>query len=229
MATSIALDEDFEIPCFRSLEEFRQWATSDDAPDRGRIDYLAGRIEVDMTLEDYYTHGGLKVEVVRVLGGIVKEGQLGDLRTDRTRISSPDADLSAEPDVLFISNESLESGRVRLVSKITDEAGRYVEVEGPVDLVVEIVSDRSVTKDKRLLPSLYWRAGINEYWLADARGEQLLFQIHHRGDAAYEPAPADAEGFQHSRVFERRFRLLRRRRPRGGWDFDLEHAPAEGH
>jgi Uma2 family endonuclease len=227
MAASVAIQDDFEIPFVGSLDEFRRWARSDDFPERGRIDYLAGRIEVDMTPEDYDSHGGLKVEVVRVLGDLVKEGDLGDLRSDRTRISTPEADLSAEPDLVFISFDSFAKGRSRLVAKVTEEADRYVEVEGGADLVVEIVSDRSVTKDTVRLPVAYWRAGVLEYWLMDARGEDLLFRLHHRGPTAYFPAPADAEGFQYSAVFQRWFRLTRRRDHQGGWAFDLEHVERE--
>ena len=150
----------------------------------------------------------MKVEVIAVLANLVKSGDLGDLQSDRTRVSVPQADLSAEPDVLFISAAALESGRVRLVSKTTGEAGRYVEVEGASpDLVVEIVSDRSVTKDTVRLPDAYWRAGVLEYWLMDARGEELLFRIHHSGPSGYVPVGVDAEGFQSSGVFDRRFRV----------------------
>lgn len=223
MTASVALEEGLEVPFAGSLEAFRTWARSDRFPERARIDYMAGRIEVDMTFEDYYTHGGLKVEVVRVLGDIVKEGDLGDLRSDRTRVSTPEADLSAEPDLVFISFETFASGRAHLVPKTTGEADRYVEVEGAPDLVVEIVSDRSVTKDTVRLPAAYWQAGIPEYWLMDARGEVLVFHIYRHGSSRYEPASIHAEGFQHSTVFDRSFRLSRRRDRRGGWAFDLEH------
>lgn len=226
MATSVAFEEGFEIPFVRSLGEFREWARSDDFPERGRVDYLAGRIEVDMTPEDYDSHGGLKVEVVRVLGDLVKAGDLGDLRADRTRVSTPEADLSVEPDLVFISNETFESGGARLVGKVTGEADRYVEVEGSPDLVVEIVSDRSVTKDNVRLLTAYWQAGVAEYWVVDARGEELIFHVHRRGPSGYEPAPSGAEGYRHSGVFDRWFRLTRRRDRRGGWAFDLEHREA---
>jgi Uma2 family endonuclease len=222
MAVSVALDEDTEIPFVSSLEAFRAWARSSDFPDRGRIDYLAGRIEVDRSPEDYYAHGGLKVEVIGVLAGLAKACDLGDVRSDRTRVSMPEADLSAEPDVVFISFETFASGRARLVPKVTEEADRFVEVEGAPDLVVEIVSDRSVIKDTVRLLAAYWQAGIPEYWLMDARSEELVFRIQQHGPLAYEPAPADPEGFQHSRVFDRWFRLARRRDRRGGWAFDLE-------
>src|SRR5436309_2438449 len=55
--STILLDQDIEIPAIHNLAEFRRWALSDDFPHRGRIDYIDGRIEVDMSPEDLFTHG----------------------------------------------------------------------------------------------------------------------------------------------------------------------------
>ena len=227
MASSVIFEERVEIPYFRSLAEFRAWALSDDFPERGRIDYIGGRIEVDMSPENLFFHGSIKTEVVGELRDVVRSAGGGYLFSDRTRVSSPDADLSAEPDVVYLSAETIDSGRVRLVPSAGGEADSYVELEGAPDLVVEIVSDSSVAKDTKRLPISYWRAGIAEYWLVDARRERLLFRIHARGADGYEPAPVDGEGFQLSTVFGRRFRLERRRDARGRWVFDLQSRPCE--
>jgi len=48
------------------------------------------------------------------------------------------------------------------------------------------------------LPKAYFQAGVREYWLIDARGEELSFQLLRRGDGAFEPTPADADGYQRS-------------------------------
>jgi len=222
MATCVVLEEQIEIPFVRSLADFRAWAVSEEFPERGRIDYLAGRIEVDMSPEDVFCHGVLKTEIVGVFREIVKATDLGYLLSDRTRISCPDADLSVEPDVVLITKDSLRSGRVRLIPKASAEPDRYIEVEGAADLIVEIVSDSSAVKDTRRLPPAYHRAGVRELWLADARGESLFFQIHRHAPAGYEAAPRDAEGFQPSAVLSRRFRLIRRRDDLGRWTFDLQ-------
>ncbi len=199
MATSVMFEEQVEIPMnLGSLADFRRWATSDDFPERGRIDYVAGRIEVDMSPDDFFCHGTLKTEIVGVLHRLVKQGKLGHLVTDRTRVSSVEAGLSAEPDVLFLSHATLETDRARLVPKAGSEPGRYVELEGAPDLIVEIVSDHSVAKDTRRLPKAYFEAGIGEFWLADARGAELVFQIHRRGESSYEVVGADADGYQAS-------------------------------
>ncbi|MFC1597806.1 hypothetical protein ACFL5Q_07745, partial [Planctomycetota bacterium] len=90
MATTIRIEEQVEIPLsLRTLADFRRWATSDAFPEHGRIDYVAGCIEVDMSPEDLHTHGKLKTELVVVLGQRIKEKQLGELYTDSTRISCP--------------------------------------------------------------------------------------------------------------------------------------------
>jgi Uma2 family endonuclease len=224
MATIVLEDRiEIEIPAdLRSLADFRRWALSDRFPDRGRIDYIAGRIEVDMSPEDFFSHGSVKGELYAALHGLVKRKGLGYLQIDRTRISSAEGDVSAEPDIVFISTESLSSGRVRLVPSAAGEEDRYMEVEGPVDLVVEVVSDSSVAKDTRRLPQALLRAGVREYWLADARRGQLKFQIHKRGKTAFRPVPADAEGFQRSPVFACRFRLVASRDPLGHWAFELQ-------
>lgn len=222
MSGTVVFEERVEIPLdLRSLADFRRWALSGEFPRRGRIDFLAGRIEVDISPEDFFCHGTLKVELIRVLSQLVKEAGSGHLVTDRTRVSCPDADLSAEPDIVFVSNETLGAGRARLVAAATSQPGRYVELEGAPDLVVEIVSDRSVIKDTQRLPQAYFRAGVREFWLADARSEQLLFLIHQPGPSGFQAVECDLQGFQPSAVFGRGFRLDGSRDAQGNWAFDL--------
>lgn len=225
MATSIAFHDELQnvlIPPLDSFAAFQEWTASEEFPERGRIDYVAGRIEVDMAPEELDAHGSVKIAVIYSLEGLVRTTRLGRLYSDRVRISSVEADLSVEPDVVFVSRRSLTTGRVRRVPKARSRPGRYIEIQGAPDLIMEIVSDSSVVKDTQDLPPAYWRAGVDEYWLADARGEQLQFQIHHRGPAGWERAPADPEGFQYSTVFERRFRLTRETEEDGEPLFDLE-------
>ncbi len=65
------------------------------------------------------------------MGRIVVEEKRGLVLIDSSRYTCSSADLSAEPDVLVVLKESLETGRVRLIRK----------VQGAADLVVECVSD----------------------------------------------------------------------------------------
>jgi Uma2 family endonuclease len=115
----------------------------------------------------------------------------------------------------------LRSGRAQLILKPGRGPRRCIELEGPPDLIVEVVSDASLTKDTRRLPEAHFRAGVGEYWLVDARSGEILFQIHHRGPSSFQPAQADPEGFQPSVVLSCHYRLDGARDPRGCWTFDL--------
>ncbi|MHB0954786.1 MAG: Uma2 family endonuclease [Pirellulaceae bacterium] len=223
MATSVCFQEQIEIPFLHSLVAFRQWVTSADFLDGVRVDYIGGRIEVDMSPEDLFTHGNLKTKLIVVLGTLLEGADLGNIFSDCARVTCPDADLSCEPDIVVVFHESLATNRVQLVAKASGERDRYIELQGAPELVIEIVSESSVTKDTQRLPDAYWRAGIPEFWLADARGSELLFTIHRSGPAGYEPARLDTDGFQYSGTFNAAFRLSRHRHPRTGhWTYDLE-------
>jgi Uma2 family endonuclease len=222
------LEHDLEIPMrLRTLADFRQWAHSDEFPDHGRIDFIRHRIEVSMSPEDLASHGSPKAEIARVLLNGIKGQNLGEIYVDRARVSSPVAELSVEPDILFLSYDTLQAERARKVPKANNAPGRYVEIEGAVDLVVEIISDSSVGKDTRRLPPAYFEAGVRELWLIDARGEDLQFQIHHRGETEFQPVPSDEQGFQVSHVFNRRYRLDREVHPMSDWLYDLKASDLE--
>jgi Uma2 family endonuclease len=222
VATSIVFEGRIEVPpAVHSLADFRRWAASEEFPETGRIDFIEGKIEVDMAPEDLFCHGSVKTEIARGLSNRVKDLRLGHLFIDRGRVSAPHAGLSVEPDIVFISRRTLASGRARLTPKAGHGRGRYIEIEGAADLVVEIVSDSSVTKDTRQLPAAYFKAGMSEFWLVDARGDEPVFLIHRAGPSGFEPVVRDAEGFQHSDVFGCRFRLDATRDADGNWEFDL--------
>src|SRR5439155_14608114 len=141
---------------------------------RGLFSYLNGCLWVDWSMEKLFSHNQVKTAYTGVLWGLVDPGRLGYLFADRMLLSHPEANLSTEPDAMFASWETVRSGRLRLVERPKDD---YVEVEGTPDMILEVVSTSSVRKDTELLRELYWRAGIPEYWLVDARGETPSFQI----------------------------------------------------
>jgi len=225
---SVVIEECVSIPLgISSLEEFRAWAQSDDFPESGRIDYIGGNLEVDMSPEDIFTHGTLKTELTAVLLARVKQLGLGYLLSDRSRVSHRDAKWSVEPDLVLITREALEAGRVTFIPKASGAADRYVEIEGTPELIVEIVSDSSVKKDTQHLRTAYGSAGVPEYWLIDARGEEVSFQINHLVAGKYSPSAVDAEGFQASAVLACRYQLTRCRDAAGYWQYSLAGRPQQ--
>jgi Uma2 family endonuclease len=87
-------------------------------------------------------------------------------------------------------------------------------------MVLEVVSASSVEKDRETLPDLYWRAGIPEYWVVDARGDRLEFDIFRHDSGGY-TAVAKRGGWLKSWVFGRSFRLTRRFDDAGNPDYVL--------
>lgn len=88
-----------------------------------------------------------------------------------------------EPDVMFIAREKLE--RVR-----------ELYVEGPADLVIEVVSPESQTRDRRDKLKEYEAAGVGEYWIIDPTRQEAEFRGL-RGDGRYALEPL-REGVFHS-------------------------------
>lgn len=226
MAPSLHLSGSFDPPLevplgVQSFEAFRAWTLSDDFPDSGRIDYVKGRIHVDMSPEKFFSHSKLKVAFIRTLGDRVDYDDIGHFVADRSRIVHEGAELSAEPEFAFISHEALSSNRVTLTESRSDPDD-YIEIVGSPDLVGEVVSDSSVKKDTRDLFEAYYAAGIREYWLADARRSRLDFTIYRRGQQGYEATSADADGFIRSDVLGRSYRLTRSKDRMGMWKFRVE-------
>lgn len=223
--TTARLDDTVCIPtaATRDLAGFREWACSDEFPEHGRIDFLAGDLEVDMSPEELDTHGLVKSDIAAVLQFLIARGNLGEVYVDRGRVSSPAVNLSVEPDVVVVLWETLDSGRVRKVPS-KKRPGRFIEMEGAPDLVVEIVSDGSVRKDLVRLPPLYAAAGVPELWLVDARGEEIRFEIQILRGGRYEKAALDSAGWTASPQLGRRFRLQRQEVRPGRWSYRLEQA-----
>ncbi len=200
---AIVYEGDIRIPEIRDLEEFRRWVRSDDFPEQGRFSFIAGDIWVALMGEQIFTHGQVVAEFLNVLFRFVKTNKLGYFFNDRTWLTNKEADLSTEPDGIFVSRECLQAGRVYYEG---NEEGP-LELVGSPDMVLEVVSKNSVRKDTKRLRDLYWEAEILEYWLVDARGQEPHFEIMKRGPKGYVPTRA-RDGWLASRVFGCAFRLV---------------------
>jgi len=210
----------FTIPAdARDLAGFRRWSCSDAFPEHGQIFYLAGEIWVDMSPERLNSHNKLKTEMGRILANVVVEQDLGEFFTDRTRLVHRAADLSVEPDALFVSWESYESGLVKQIPTADEED--FIELEGSADWVVEILSPSSEKKDTQTLMHLYHLAKIKEYWLIDARGAKIRFMPYRWQETGFEPIEAKG-GWYPSAVFGRAFRWQRKKNRIGQWTYLLE-------
>lgn len=188
---------------------FRKWAASDEFPQKGQFAFLSGNIWVDLSMERL-VHNLIKGEIARVLATMAKESQSGQMLGDRMLLTNIKAGLSTEPDGMFLSRQSVKSGRVRL------ERGQdSIEVEGSPDMVLEVVSPTSRQKDTVVLRDLYWKAGVKEYWLAEPGRDDVTFRILRSGVRGYTTVREQPDGWVKSTLFGKAFRLTRGTSPDG--------------
>ncbi|MFO0967716.1 MAG: Uma2 family endonuclease [Gemmataceae bacterium] len=202
-----------------TLAGFRAWSQADDFPREGVITFLNGEIWLDMSPERLLSHNRIKTEETRILATLAVSDNLGDFYSDRTRLVNKGADLSTEPDGLFVTWATLQSGKVRLVP--TKDGQDFIELEGTPDWVSEIISPSSEKKDADKLLHAYHKAEIPEYWLIDARRSHIDFQPLVWRPAGYEPVAAKA-GWYASPVFGKAFRWRRHKNVIGQWAYLLE-------
>ncbi len=212
------LDVDVEIPrAAHTLAGFRKWALSEELPEKLRVTYVQGKVVLGVSKEEIRSHALVKIEIGAVLRNLNVEVDFGYLFLDGVLVTNEEAEVSNNPDGVAVFWRTIRRGRVSFFKK----NGREMEIVGSPDWVMEIVSDSSVVKDSVDLLGAYQRAKIGEYWLIDARGEELAFQILYWQKSGYVAAPV-TNGWQYSRAFRRRFRLVRRRDRLGSWTYRLQ-------
>ena len=100
---------------------------------------------------------------------------LGRVYASPIRVRLSERDI-VQPDLLYIERDRL--------AIVTDDL-----IEGPPDIVVEIFSPSTRSKDRNEKAKLYARFGVREYWQVDPRHRSVAVLI--LTDGAYEPRPTD--------------------------------------
>jgi Uma2 family endonuclease len=199
------LADDVKVPAgIVDLATFRIWAHSNDFPERGRIEYYNGTIFVDLSFEQLFDHNQVKGAIAASLYCLSRNLEIGRFFGSGIRVSMLAVDLSKQPDGTFVSFDSWRTGRVHEI------AGRLRgedELEGAPDMALEVVSDSSEGKDFTELPDQYYRAGVQEFWRADARKDVCVFEIFRARNDGFVLVD-QKDGWQWSTVFGRWFRLL---------------------
>lgn len=216
------LHDDVRIPAgITDLDSFRQWAESDDFPRTGRIVYLAGVIWVDLSLEQAFSHNGVKTEVTTVLHSLTRGASHGRFFSDGMSLVLPAADVSTVPDGMFVTYDSIRTNKLK---QIAGRSAGVVEFEGAPDMVLEVVSDSSIEKDFTSFPQHYANAGVGEFWRIDARSEPPRFELLRLEQGQFVPAEQDQDWWR-SVIFDRWFRLVQANDPLGNPQFTLEARP----
>ena len=157
-----------------TYEEFLTWADEDTL-----AEWVDGEVVVYSPASK--RHQNIADFLLKVMGTYVESHDLGMV------VSAPfqmKLEHGREPDLLFVAQEHLE----RL---------KETYLDGPADLVVEIVSPESLERDRGAKFAEYEAGGVPEYWLLDPLRRWAEF--YRLGeDGWYRTAFAGAEGEYHS-------------------------------
>lgn len=188
------------------LATFRRWVRSGELQEKLRAHFLDGEVWVDLFMEEAFSHNFVKNAVYAALMPLT--AGRGLFFSDGMLFTNDDAGIGTEPDAMFVSDESLESGRVELAAGADPEA-TATEIVGSPDLIVEVVSRSTEEKDTELLMAKYHDAGVTEYWVSDARDEDdIRFDILKWNKKEYTAAQKSG-GWVKSAVLGKSFRLVR--------------------
>lgn len=201
-----------------TLDGFREWAVSEEFPDRGRFTFVAGELIIDMSPEYLESHNFLKTEITSAINLLTRNRGLGRVFGDRCLFSNEAAGISTEPDALFVSGSSWQSGKCHI--RRGSRPGVSDELVGSPDWILEVLSPSSMRKDKKLFFEAYFRAGVAEYWLIDALGDEIDFQMLTRGADSFVPVQPQASWLA-SPTFGCAFQLTRQKAEDGLWEYTL--------
>ena len=159
-----------------SFEEFLAW------PEDEGVEWLDGEIifMAPASLEHQIVDGFL----FKILSEFVEQKSLGIVLSNPFAMRLPSRPAGREPDVLFVAEEN----RFRLTPTYLD---------GPADLVVEIISTESRVRDTETKRAEYEAGGVREYWLLDPQNRRAEFLFLE--DGKYRALPLQ-DGVFHSRV-----------------------------
>jgi Uma2 family endonuclease len=167
-------------PPLVSWEEFLDWARGIE----GRAEWVDG--EIIELMPESLRNFDLIDFLIDLLKLHVRQHDLGRVYFLEILMRLERRPSGRMPDILFVANEHLDRRR-----------GTFLD--GPADLVVEVVSRDSETRDRRDKLSEYEAAGIPEYWLIDPRpGQQRFLPFALSATGRYEPIAPDAQGRVHS-------------------------------
>jgi Uma2 family endonuclease len=158
-------------PLRMTYEEFLAWADEDTL-----AEWVDGEVRMSSPASDQ--HQDIARFFTAILSAYVETHHLGIIRP--TPFQMRLAQSSREPDLLFLATEHL-----------TRRKPTYLD--GPADVVIEILSPESATRDRGEKFFEYEAAGIPEYWLIDPLRQQAEFYLL-GADGHYRPALSETEG-----------------------------------
>ena len=151
----------FESDRYFTQDEFRTWVRARKR-DLERFELLNGRIV--MNPPSGWPQGEVGLAVGSMLRSFVKQRDLGRVFGSDQGFELPSGDTVA-PDAAYVSAQRWQAGEPH-------EPGGFPSIVP--DLVVEVLSPSTATRDRGEKKAIYERNGVAEYWIVDALGRSIL-------------------------------------------------------
>jgi Uma2 family endonuclease len=144
-------------PAKMTYEEFLEWCNEDTWAEwvDGEIVLLSPASTRHQDISDF---------LVAILRTFVEARRLGRILSAPFQMKTGPELPGREPDIIFVSRENLE----RL---------KESHLEGPADLVIEIISRESLERDRGEKLEEYEEGGVREYWLIDPDRKEAEFYL----------------------------------------------------
>jgi Uma2 family endonuclease len=133
-------------------------------------------------------HQDLVLFLSALIAGFVKIFDLGKALNAPCEMRLEVTGTSREPDVMYLAKANY---------------GRQSEnrINGPADLVIEVISNESASRDRTDKFYEYQANGVREYWVIDPRPRLARADFWVLGeDGRYQPVPIEPKGIYHSTV-----------------------------
>ncbi len=162
-------------------DEFLAWTDEDT-----HAEWVDG--EIIMTMPASVRHQDIKFFLMSLLHKFVRVNKLGKVIDAPFLMRLPSHPSGREPDILYVQTNNLK--------RLHD-----AYLEGPADLVVEIISPESIARDRGDKFVEYEQAKVKEYWLIDPVRTRAEFYVLDR-KGHYRLVEPDEKGNYHSQVVE---------------------------
>lgn len=164
-----------------SYEEFLQWLDEDTW-----AEWVNGEVQIMSPVG--IEHGLVAMYLKTLLASYVSAKSLGVVLDEPFQMKSGHDLPGRSPDIFFVS-----AARTHLIQEHF--------LNGPADLVVEVISPESRARDRGEKYYEYEQAGVKEYWIVDPDRKQVEFHVL-TPQGIYHPAFVGSKGEYHSTAVE---------------------------
>jgi Uma2 family endonuclease len=162
-----------------TFEEFLEWVDEDMS-----VEWVDGEVIVKNMSPVTIAHQHVGHFLFTLMHLFTVKNQLGEIFNEKFLMRLRSRPSGREPDLIFVAKEN-------------ESRLRNTHMDGPGDIVVEIVSEDSIERDRETKRTEYQNGGVREYWLIDPLEQEAIF-YRLNANRQYDVVPVGTDGIFHS-------------------------------